>query len=390
MLVKLIALFSLLTLVCARKVEVAWNPNCTIPECAALQNTTSYLNIVYVKSTGDNDIIHTLYSSINSFTILIFKSDLNGQLVIDWKGLIANQSDSIQIQNSKMTTEQAVYILPTVYEFNDNNGDADMTKLPQNSTFFQTYPTEGLVWNKFSPYKNALGVLEGRINNRNETNSFKFVIKNPGTDTRDTDLPHLLLKPESSSIDFIINVPATFELSKFAAEFVFASSGAEMSQTTKTTMDDEYTPGTFKIWNFEFNNGNSSVNYFQCKPIFYYYEPKALENSTLAIKYDTVASTEMPPSIAKGLFTKSYVTNFSFGIEGTVKDGYFYNQTEYSSWSFSVGMGSPPVEKMSFIVTLVIAIGFGLPACIIVVGVIVMVVRKIRGGSRRTDFQVLD
>jgi len=56
-------------------------------------------------------------------------------------------------------------------------------------------------------------------------------------------------------------------------------------------------------------------------------------------------------SVATGLFTKAYASNFSFGIQGTVKDGYFYNQTAYSVWSFSVGMGSAPVEKMSFIVT---------------------------------------
>ena len=79
---------------------------------------------------------------------------------------------------------------------------------------------------------------------------------------------------------------------------------------------------------------------------------RALENSTLAIKYDTLdQNVTLPLSVATGLFSKVYATNFSFGIQGTVKDGYFYNQTAYSVWSFIVGMGAAPVEKMSFIVT---------------------------------------
>ncbi len=255
-----------------RKVEVFWNPNCTVPQCQAEQNN-SYVNLVYVKSTGASDIIHTLYTNFPSFTILLFKSELDGVLSINYQDLFDLKPNPVQVTNSK---EKAAYLLPRIFEFDDSNGDADMSKINQNSTYFRTYQTSELVWSKFSDYKDAIGVLEGRLTTGNETGSFQFVIRNRGTNSRDKDLPHLLLKPESSSLDFAINnVPASFELSKFGVEFIFAGSDEnKLFESTKVTMDDEYTPGTFKIWDFEYKTNEKTVSYFQCKPIFYFYEPK--------------------------------------------------------------------------------------------------------------------
>jgi len=78
----------------------------------------------------------------------------------------------------------------------------------------------------------------------------------------------------------------------------------------------------------------------------------------------------------------------SFGLEGDEKNGYYYTQTNYSIWTFSVGLGAAPIEKMSFVVSLVIAVGFGLPALVIVVGLVVALVRKIRN-SQYTEFREL-
>ncbi len=257
----------------SRSVQVQWNPGCSVPECGPDQNG-SYINLVYVKSTGDSDVIHTLYSTFPSLAILLFRSDLAGTLSVDWPALLASQPNSVKVTNSK---EKAAYLLPRIFEFDDSTGDADMSKVPQNATFFRTYATSGLTWAKFADHADSLGVLEGHVGDSlNATGSFQFVIRSRGTNSRDKDLPHLLLKPESSSLDFVINhVPATFDLSKFGAEFLFASSEEDsLRQSTKVTMDDEYTPGTFKIWDFEFTSADTTVSYFQCKPIFYFYEPK--------------------------------------------------------------------------------------------------------------------
>lgn len=274
------------------------------------------------------------------------------------------------------------------------NFTADMTKISQNESDWVKFETSDLTWSKFSDHPNSIGVLTAKLNDEtNSTSEFKFIIKVPGTDSRDKDLPHLLLKPESSSLDIIIDTPASFEFSKFGMEFLYLSDGDSFNLTEKITMDDEYTPGTFKLWNIEFNkNKNEAQNYFQTKPIFYFYDPRTLENSTLVQKYEAERKLEVPNSIANGFFdgkNLAYGMNFSLGIEGNAKDGFFHKQTNYSVWSFSVGLNQAPTEKMSFVVLLVIAIGFGLPALIIVSGIFLMLVKKLRN-SQRSEFEQLD
>lgn len=139
--------------------------------------------------------------------------------------------------------EESAYVVPSIFEFDDKDGTADMTK--SNETI--TYKTSELIWEKFEKFEDAIGVFTGRLNSEETgngtSNAFKFIVRNRGTDSRDKDLPHLLLKPESTSLDFIMNVPASFHLSKFAVEMMFLSNSENRELEVSSTMDDEYTPG---------------------------------------------------------------------------------------------------------------------------------------------------
>lgn len=118
----------------------------------------------------------------------------------------------------------------------------------------------------------------------------------------------------------------------------------------------------------------------QWKPIFYYFDPKTLENSTITREYELAKNDSMVNGIALSFFKldKLYpALNISFGLPGDEKNGYYYKSTNYSSFTFAAGFGAPPEDKMSFIVTLVIIVGFGLPAIVILVGLIVLIYRKI-------------
>jgi hypothetical protein len=239
---------------------------------------------------------------------------------------------------------------------------------------------------------NSSGVFEGIESNTN--GSYKFVVKFPGKDIRDKTLPHLLLTPESSTIDFVLDsLEPRFNSTKFGIGAVFLADMSEnaVSKSSEKTLDDEYTPGTFTLWSVKAIDKNSSVSsYFQWKPIFYYFDPKSLENSTLTMQYELKSGQEVPLGIGAAFYQNSASLmgmNISFGLQGDQKDGYYYSQTDFSSWTFLVGLGTPPVEKMSPIVTLVIFIGFGLPALVIVLGILFMVVKKLRGN--RSEFQRL-
>ena len=127
-------------------------------------------------------------------------------------------------------------------------------------------------------------------------------------------------------------------------------------------------------------------SFLQWKPIFYYFPTFSLENSTETGQYILGLNRTLPISLASAYFDSNLQKytefNVSFGIAGDFKDEYFYPQSNYSSWTFTTGIGKPAVEKMSSIVTLLIFIGFGLPALVIVVGTLALLVKKCKNSHR--------
>lgn len=366
-----------------RQVSVTLNPDCSDPKCKDSTNG-SYVNLVYVKLTGQNDIVHLMYSNIESFTIMLFKTSLSAKLTIKWSDLLSKNSTLMKnsISFSENPIDLSGYEIPSIFEFIDYNGTADMRK--SNETY--TYFTSDFHWKKFvSNDSENFGILEAF--NPNENGTYKFLINYPGKEQRIKVLPHLLLKPESTSIEFQIDsvVPKS-KYSKFGTNIVFLTDSIDLSIFSKRTIDDEYTPGTFRLWNAEsLDNEKKARNYLQWKPIFYFSDPKSLENSTITQQYDSRSNDQISSGLGLVFYDESKLftsMNISFGLEGNIKDGYYYKQTNFSSWTFSIGLGSAPDEKMSPIVTLVILVGFGLPALAIVIGLVVMLVKKIRRTSQ--------
>jgi hypothetical protein len=212
-------------------------------------------------------------------------------------------------------------------------------------------------------------------------------IRHYGKEMRDKELPNYLISPESSSVDFVIDsIESNFTYSKFGMTFLFLSDLDGARLTNQKSLDDEYTPGTFQqrtveVYDALATDTSKVHNYLQWKPIFYYFNEKSLENSTQTRHYELVVNNrDIPNSIALAFYRstgqRASALNISFGLEGDVKDGYFYSPTNYLVWTFSVGLGEPALEAMSTLVTFVIFIGFGLPVLVILVGGAVLAVKK--------------
>jgi hypothetical protein len=323
---------------------------------------------------------------------MLFRTGLDSVLFVDEKKLLSQKASDMfkSINFTKDPIEFSGYSFPTIYEFDDDKGTADMNQIPNDKAHWFLHKTADLLWQPFKLVDNESGIFEAKELNSN--GSFKFVVRFPGKDKRDTDLPHLLLTPEATSIDFQIDsINATFNSTKFGLETIFLTTDMNLDKSKKKTLDDEYTPGTFTLWSVLNKNSNSSVtSFFQWKPIFYYNKPKSLENSTLTMQYEFSSNESVPLGLGSVFFASSVSTlkgmNISLGLQGDHKNGYYYDGT-FSSVTFAVGLGAAPLDKMSPIVSLVIFIGFGLPALVIVAGIIVMGVKKIRG--RRSEFQPL-
>lgn len=379
--------FSLLIAQCAamdRTVEKVLNPNCTVDD-----DCNAY-NLLYVKATGESDILHILYSTIRTFTIMFFRTDLDTNINVNWTNVVSEEPELVKdsIQFSKKINESCAYLIPSIYEFNDLDGTADMTKIPNNESYWNVRHTANLKWTFKNDSKSNIGVFEGKEDNSNGT--FNFFVRYYGKAIRDTLLPHALFSDETSAIDFALDsVNATFKLSKFAINVQFQSDVNDITLLNQKTLDDEYTPGTFQQWTIkvfdEKDDAKKYHNYLQWKPIFYFDKERTLENAAITKYYPIGKNENASAGINWAFYDDSNVAssiNISLGLAGDEKDGYFYTQTNYSVFTFTLGLGEPQPEKMSFVVTLTIFIGFGLPAFVIVSGLFVMAVRKCKNSTR--------
>ena len=388
---KLLLLITILAAICLngvysvemRNKTVSYNPGCDIDDCKKATQ------LVYIKASGMADALHVLYSNIGAFTIMMFKTDLDSNININWTNLLSNNNETMfnSIQFTKQPNESCAYVIPKIYEFNDLAGSADLTKIPNNATFWNVRNTGNMEWTFMnSSAENTIGMFKSVDAASNGT--FSFQIRYYGEEKRDSSLPHLQVSMDATSIDFIVDsVAPTFKESKFGIN-IFAANNLESIQLKNfKSLDDEYTPGTFQIFTVEASDSDMHVqNYFQWKPIFYFYETLTLENSTETVQYNLGSNRTLPISLASAFFNSTLPNytefNISFGIAGNDKDAYFYPQSNYSLWTFTVGIGEPSVEKMSSIVTLLIFIGFGLPALVIVVGTLALLIKKCKNSHR--------
>lgn len=233
------------SVVASRKVTLTVNPNCTTCDKPD-PKSGSYTNLVWAKLVGDQDEIHFLYSTIDSFTILAFKTNLSASLSIDWNSLLSKNVSQIynSIKFTPAPIESAGYSVPLIYEYDDQDGAGDMTKIPNNSSYWVLHETQSLVWNRVNVTGSSLINFEGKYSS-SSNGSIRFVIKLYGEDSkRDSDLPHLLSDSGSSVVDFVLDsLDPEFKDSKFAINVALLSNFGNFIQETKKTLDDEYTPG---------------------------------------------------------------------------------------------------------------------------------------------------
>ena len=234
----------------ARNVAVTVNPQC--PDCDTPTNG-SFTNLVWVKLQGQTDELHFMYSTIDSFSIMLFRTNLSSNLTINWTSLRSNDPKSIynSIKFSPVQLEMAGYSIPTIYEFNDQDGVANMSKISNNESYWVYHKTEKLIWDKYVPMSNTSGSFVGK-NSNGSNGTFKFNVRFLGVDNkRDINLPHLLMDSQSSAVDLILDsLEPTFTDSKCGVNMVMFTTYQNTSSTFKKTLDDEYTPGIKHKYNY--------------------------------------------------------------------------------------------------------------------------------------------
>lgn len=189
--------------------------------------------------------------------------------------------------------------------------------------------------------------------------------------------------------DFLSN----YSSPRVAIKFLIASSEAKAEGkfrlNKRRNLDDEFTPGIFDVYDIvsprSFNDSQGA--FFQYRPVCYTTKDRTVSGSTELKQGDIKNFTNDEKMVEEFLYTLPYSfygftlashvvehTNITFGSSG---DG-FYSRTNYTSFSMLMGLGAPPVEKLSSFVVTFAVIGLGVPLLVLLVGGVYVGIKRYR------------
>lgn len=376
-----------------RRLSVTLNPHCD-----SCDNST--IIFLHIEAEGEDDVLHHIWDFTAKPSVLLAVTPKRYNLSIQWNDYMLGGENTVQFTPAPYYSTGVV--LDKIYEFNDENDTGELNVGGNSSHPITVLDTKYFNWTiKQLLDETGKVVLSVEAENYTDplstfkTGTVQIVMTTYGELVHGEMLPHLLLSSNASQMDITLNNLSTqYKNSRFAMQIVTASSdpaNSTLNIKAKKTLDDEHSPGVFTIVEVMSDGVEAekeSGAYIQWRPVVYTTSSRDMTNSTESVQYSIQKLSE-PTTLLNGsllfnfygyklLEIQASATNVSFGTSG---DG-FYRKTNFAAWTMLLGYGHPPAESFSMLVTLVLAIGLGLPALLIVVGGVCVVVRRI---SRNKD-----
>lgn len=176
------------------------------------------------------------------------------------------------------------------------------------------------------------------------------------------------------------NINSSYNQPRIAIEMMMTSDEDKSEGSYKINrvrnLDDEFTPGIFDVYNIVSprSNNDTKGSFLQYRPVCYTSGERTVASST-ETRHGNPIDIDGP--IFRYKFTLPFAY-FGFGLQhklnkalnitfGMPRD-LFYVRTNYSSFSFLMGIGKPPQEGLSpFVITFAV-IGLGIPFIVLIVG----------------------
>jgi hypothetical protein len=184
---------------------------------------------------------------------------------------------------------------------------------------------------------------------------------------RHENLPRLLMSPSSFHTEMIVygSPGVNYSYPRVIIPFDTVHSRANFSLTRVSRIDDEYSPGVFSDETLSVGS-NEDKTYITWKPVGYSRADRIIAKTLDAVKLLTAHPAPLGPEepVLYGFYypkmSDSYIIqSLQFSL-GAAKDTQ-YSESNYTSFSFNIGLGEPADEGLSFLVQMVILVGFGLP-----------------------------
>ncbi|BES94528.1 chromosome 1 open reading frame 85 [Nesidiocoris tenuis] len=379
----LISLFSPYILGFQRKLVQRLNPDCG-QKCLGIPGA-----LVHVAASGPNDTIHHVWDFFGKPTVFLASTPPNTSFTIDWDKFFEEKADSWKF--SVDPDYVFAFVLDKLVEYDDFNNTAVYD--PSTSGQKTIMPAESFSWsiieNTEVDKNEVTTVLNGTYGGANKTEPSGHVIvklsaysnKQHGNFT-----PHLYHTNNDTQIDIVLDkMPSRYNHSRYACEIAVFNTNEDPSlqQIRRRKLDDEHSPGLFHLTEVLTTDAEQYRGYIEWRSAAFTSPNRATVNST-----DITDSKAVKISKPTESFRSSGVYAY-FGKEldntpannivisfGTVGDGY-YKLTNFLSWTALVGIGIPAEENFSLLVLLVLGIGLGIPAILVIISMGCIVSRRI-------------
>ncbi|KAL0119415.1 hypothetical protein PUN28_007720 [Cardiocondyla obscurior] len=353
---------------------------------------------VYLRADGPNDTLHYLWDFVGAPSVLLAVTPPSAWLNISWDDYLARRENSVYF--SEKPTYTFGVIISKIIEFNDVNDTALIDTADVKNT--NVLRTEYFNWRRVSlSQKSELVNLDMEGNSYHDTanisryGSVKLSLQGFCTLDHSDMVPHMLHTENSTLVDIILDhmqTNETFSKSRFAIELLAVGGGnpeVPMFVDPKKSLDDEHTPGIFEVVEVRtppYNNLDGTLNagsYLQWRPVSYSNALREITSSTETIQYPPKQVFNHTSIIRNSMLycyygeaTDNLLMQKIMVSLGSKGDGY-YKKSSYLTWTFMIGYGTPPEERFSSLVIMIISIGLGLPLLIMVATGLYLCVRRV-------------
>ncbi|XP_014608593.1 PREDICTED: glycosylated lysosomal membrane protein B-like [Polistes canadensis] len=367
-------------------------------------NNTNWTTM-YLRADGLNNTLHYIWDFGGKPSILMALTSLPTTLNITCEDFALKKNHSIVFSDNPIYTIGIV--INKIIEFNDVNNTAVINYA--NTKNINVLKSESFVWSRksFTMNGDSFGLnMEANFYNDTTTNitrrgSIKASLKGYYFLEHTDSIPHMLHTENSMLVDLIldkIETNETFSSSRFAIELMIVDGGNPdklMIIDPKKNLDDEHTPGIFEVVEVRtpgFNRSNETQQncaYLQWRPVSYLSTSRSISSSTEIVQYPPFKVNDRVAAIKNSMLYGYYGQDVKDVLVQTIlisfgsKDDGFYKSTNYTTWTFIIGYGTPPDEQLSYLVILIISIGLGLPVVIMFLAALYAYIRNM--SKRHTD-----
>ncbi|XP_046399881.1 glycosylated lysosomal membrane protein A-like [Ischnura elegans] len=365
-----------------RKLTTVKNPGCD-DHCDALV-------LLYIRADGSNDSLHYLWDFSRKPNVLIALTSLSANLTISWGDHQWNTTDP-HMNFTEIPTYSFGMVVDKIWEFNDLNDTGSIVSV--NNENKTAIGLDEFSWEYVDlAIQNHSSILKMKSYHGVRSGSIDITVTSFGDKDHGQVLPHLFHSSNSSQMDIVVNNLGTnpdYTSSRFAFELVVISqelkgNSKSFKILTRKSLDDEHTPGVFTVNDLvspSASERSKGGGWLLWRRVSYTSDSRDINNSTEINDY-AVENVMNPVSVLNGTLlhtfygdmVESYLVQSTKVSFGATQDG-FYRKNNYTTWTFLVGYGYPLEEEFSLLVILVVSIGLGVPAMLIIIGGIYMIIR---------------